>query len=1308
MKRKATKLLSLLLAAVLLLSLIAPVALAAGSTNTIYLRTAEDLAKLARNCTLDSWSQGKTIYLEADIDLTGADFAPIPTFGGTFEGQGHTISGLSLTGSGNVRGLFRYIQSSGTVRDLHVSGSIVPTDRKNTLGGLAGNNQGIITNCSFSGSISGTDSIGGLVGINEAQGQIINCTFSGSVAGEHYVGGIAGQNYGSIIQCGNSGSINTTEVDAELNLDNLNQEQLNAAENIPVCTDIGGITGFSSGILQSCVNTGAVGYAHVGYNIGGIVGRQSGYLNGCTNSGEIMGRKDVGGIAGQLVPEVRLLYNEGQVGDLLDELDVLRAMIDQTGDDIRGSTDELSERMQAISGRAGEAQEAINNLMDTTTDWANENIDEINNVSARISWLIDELTPILDDATDAMDLMEKLAGQMNDAMDAAQEAGDLAPDVADQFADTMEDLSTAAQRGRESVEHLKAAVSHLRNVLGKPDVESALSEIQAAVDELSAALSDIAGCFAQMRQIVQAAESELQGTPEWEALLEKLEAFQTACAALSGCLREVSGALTEVIRTGAADPDTLAHLQTAAGDLLAAGQAFGQAGAELAKALADAAPGREPDLTAAYERLQAASQQLADAQAEVDNILGNLGASDAGQNLQAELDDLNAAIAAAEQAAAEVKDAAAALTGTEAAQAAAGALRAELTAIYTSLERAKTAAQELGAATAKLVLPSVDAGELEAARREARAAGDDLASALRALRRSADSGEDAVRQLRDLMEQTGNAMDELWEAGDTIEELSSLASGISEDLSNVLHELSEMPSITIHPVSSEIREQGDALGDIFSGLLDDGDALRESMSSSTDILLDDLDAINEQFGVITGLLRDILDGSDEEFEDRFEDVSDEAPETTDTGYLSDARNDGTVEGDINVAGIVGSMAIEYDFDPEDDLIQEGDRSLDFRYQTKAVVSSCINTGEVTGKQDYAGGIVGLMDLGRVGGCENYGSVTSTNGDYVGGIAGASWGSIRDSWSKCRLSGGDYVGGVAGLGTTLVNCHTLVAVDEGSAYLGAVAGEADSGGTLSGNTFTSESLGALDGISYAGKAEPVDFDTLCSTEGVPELFSQLELTFVAGGVTVAVVPFQYGKGIDSLPEIPARKGYSAAWPDLDYTHLTASQTLEAEYIPYTSALTDGGELPEILVDGSFSSRAEVSHTTEDVTWTDARGRTYSGTAYTVTVADPVLEQVSYTVHYRLPDSGKHYALWVLEGESWSRAEHEIDGHYLLLSSQTETITFCVIETHSRSLILAAAGTGCLLLLAIVICTVRYIRKRKRSFPVSKIFTNTKGE
>ena len=70
------------------------------------------------------------------------------------------------------------------------------------------------------------------------------------------------------------------------------------------CFDTGGIVGYSSGVVQSCVNRGTVGYPHVGYNTGGIAGRQDSYLSGCTNSGTVYGRKDVGGIVGQAEPYV--------------------------------------------------------------------------------------------------------------------------------------------------------------------------------------------------------------------------------------------------------------------------------------------------------------------------------------------------------------------------------------------------------------------------------------------------------------------------------------------------------------------------------------------------------------------------------------------------------------------------------------------------------------------------------------------------------------------------------------------------------------------------------------------------------------------------------------------------------------------------------------------------------------------------------------------------------------------------------------------------------------------------------------------
>ena len=127
---------ALLMAVTLLFTLAAPAALAAESTVTI--KTAEDLAELSRNCTLDTWSQGKTVILKNDLDLHGVDFTPIPTFSGTFQGNGHTISGLTLTGSGNVRGLFRYIQNGATVQDLTVTGTIHPNGHQDELGLLAG------------------------------------------------------------------------------------------------------------------------------------------------------------------------------------------------------------------------------------------------------------------------------------------------------------------------------------------------------------------------------------------------------------------------------------------------------------------------------------------------------------------------------------------------------------------------------------------------------------------------------------------------------------------------------------------------------------------------------------------------------------------------------------------------------------------------------------------------------------------------------------------------------------------------------------------------------------------------------------------------------------------------------------------------------------------------------------------------------------------------------------------------------------------------------------------------------------------
>lgn len=110
----------------------------AGSTvadeNTIRISSAEDLQKLSDSCKLDVYSRDKTVLLETDLDLSGAAFAPVPTFGGVFDGQGHTISGITLEGDASHMGLFRYVQEGGTVKNLTVTGNIDPAGTMSEIG----------------------------------------------------------------------------------------------------------------------------------------------------------------------------------------------------------------------------------------------------------------------------------------------------------------------------------------------------------------------------------------------------------------------------------------------------------------------------------------------------------------------------------------------------------------------------------------------------------------------------------------------------------------------------------------------------------------------------------------------------------------------------------------------------------------------------------------------------------------------------------------------------------------------------------------------------------------------------------------------------------------------------------------------------------------------------------------------------------------------------------------------------------------------------------------------------------------------
>ncbi len=210
------------------------------------------------------------------------EWTPIGTnssrYSGTFDGDGHTISGLYIDSTADYQGLFGYVDTGGTVKDLGVSGSV---SGNNYVGGVVGYNSGHVKNCYNTGSVSGSgNSVGGVVGYNS--GSVTNCYNIGDVSGSKYVGGVVGYNYsgGSVTNSYNTGAVSGG-------------------------ADVGGVVGLNSGNVENCYNTGTVSGPDSGTSnyVGGVVGQNHGSVTNCYNTGTVSGPDSgtsnyVGGVVG--------------------------------------------------------------------------------------------------------------------------------------------------------------------------------------------------------------------------------------------------------------------------------------------------------------------------------------------------------------------------------------------------------------------------------------------------------------------------------------------------------------------------------------------------------------------------------------------------------------------------------------------------------------------------------------------------------------------------------------------------------------------------------------------------------------------------------------------------------------------------------------------------------------------------------------------------------------------------------------------------------------------------------------------------
>lgn len=1083
---------------------------AADTERVLSIGTLEEWKEFASQCASDEYSKGLKVILTDDIDMEKQSIS-IPIFLGVFDGQGHHLVGLCLDEAASNYGLFNRLESGAVVRHLYVSGEVTPSGSQSKVGGIVGENYGSVIDCTFLGAVVGADHVGGMVGYNGKSGKIENCTMAGAVRGTTYAGGIAGQNAGTIQGCVNSAAVNTTADEADIStseLENLEDTvysilKREAVTENAVTSDTGGIAGVSSGTIRGCINTGNIGYPHIGYNVGGITGRQNGYVEDCINRGMIQGRKDVGGVVGQMTPDVTLQTSPGGLDELQDELNVLQNLIRDSMDDAGEVSDTIYVRMEQISDYADTAKDSAHSMREEIQDF------------------MDDLQDSVDSLADAITSLQDLLDKLDDS------------------------LSYSEQEIRS--------------------LKKLCAEISQACDALEQAMD-------AMEELVSLLEDGM-AVPELQKLRTDIKALKEANTALEVALGR---ALEEIGLQGKVTSGTKQQIQT-----------------------------------------------------ELSHVL------DSYVNVKRDLAD---------------------------------------------------------------VLFHTDYDALWNQNKET------TQKAIEALKRVMASCSDAVSHF-------GNAMDLLKESigglGDLNGDLKDLFDPMEDLLKAGLH-ADESFSDALFQMREWIDGWTDssALNHSLNGIGNELSALNRELNRTNTAFLSDLRAVDDQFGTVMNLFLNLLNQTQNvDYTDVIEDVSEESLQSATLGKVSECTNYGKIIADRNAGGIAGAMAIEYDLDPEDDLLSSEKGLTRFTYQTKAILLACDNYGAVQAKKSCAGGVTGRMDIGTISKCEGWGNVSSESGDYVGGVAGLSLSSIRDCYAKCTLSGNKYIGGIVGSGSRVYECLSMVELEEYTQLGGAIAGEIND--EYSGNLFVSDVLAGVDRISLSGKAEKISYDELCALEKTPDAFKQLLLQFVVDEEVLKTVTFTYGDSFseDVYPDVPDRDESHVHWDRTELKNLHFDTVVTAVYEPYVTSLasdeTREGR-PLLFVEGQFCeddkliASIQTSSALTSTSLPSSAPSSVSGTVletWELEIPDDRAE--AHVVRWLLPEENrKNYTVYVYDGKGWQKTESEIVGSYLCFSMTNSTQFAVTANQSSKKFLFIGSGIGALAVIAVIFLTMRLRKQGKQ--------------
>ncbi|RHW02990.1 hypothetical protein DXA90_08545 [Clostridiaceae bacterium OF09-1] len=442
------------------------VSLAEETGSVITIASAEDLVLLADSGKTENFSTGKTFVMTEDIDLSEYENMFIPIMDGTFDGGGHTITGIRLQEEMSDYGFFRYVGPNGTVANLTVEATVTSGEDQENIGIIAGDNKGTIRGCTSRGTLNGQTNVGGIAGKNETTGTISRCGNEAEVDGKQATGGIIGYNEGTVSDCTNSGKVNTNQkvVKSTTNGEgSINISIPNAVTGMTAddrANDTGGIAGYSEGSITYCKNEATIGHERLGSATGGVVGRQKGSLAYSDNSGVVYGHKDVGGIVGVFVPYETGSYDRDYEQELKDELDNLSSLMDQLSAVGDGMGNHLSDNVDVLREQLKSLKNSVRIYFDDYSDMASDgkdsidkNVgemkDSINRMTNRIN--IQQITDAMTQISKDLEAMQKIMDQLKPLLD--KELGDMKGKL-DSYQQQIEQLKKTLKDLKDRIDKL--------------------------------------------------------------------------------------------------------------------------------------------------------------------------------------------------------------------------------------------------------------------------------------------------------------------------------------------------------------------------------------------------------------------------------------------------------------------------------------------------------------------------------------------------------------------------------------------------------------------------------------------------------------------------------------------------------------------------------------------------------------------------------------------------------------------------------------------------------------------------------------